>query len=69
MFAVFQQAMSDLTAEEGLAIRDAYDFARFQTVVDIGGARGGLSARLLPISGQSCGRGKRIQQDIPQRVG
>jgi hypothetical protein len=47
MFAVFQQTMSDLTTEEGLAIREAYDFARCQTVVDIGGARGGLLAILL----------------------
>ena len=45
--AVFLQTMSDLTTEEGLAIRDTYDFAHCQTVVDIGGARGGLLAILL----------------------
>ena len=44
---VFLQTMSDLTTEEGLAIRDTYDFAHYQTVVDIGGARGGLLAILL----------------------
>ena len=46
--AVFLQTMNDFTAEEGLAVREAYDFARCQTVVDVGGARGGLLAILLP---------------------
>jgi SAM-dependent methyltransferase len=45
--AMFQQTMSDLSAEEGLAIRDAYDFADCHTVVDVGGGRGGLLAILL----------------------
>jgi hypothetical protein len=45
--AVFQQTMSDLSADEGLAIRDAYDFARCHTVVDLGGGRGGLLAIVL----------------------
>jgi hypothetical protein len=45
--AVFQQTMSDLSAEEGLAVRDAYDFAGCHTVVDVGGGHGGLLAILL----------------------
>src|SRR2546426_12032104 len=45
--AVFQQTMSDLSADEGLAVRDAYDFARCHTVGDVGGGRGGLLALLL----------------------
>src|SRR5215467_9085109 len=45
--AVFQQTMSDLSADEGLAVRDAYDFAGCHTVVDVGGGRGGLLAILL----------------------
>ena len=45
--AVFQQTMSDLSAEEGLAVRDAYDFTGGHTVVDVGGGRGGLLAILL----------------------
>ena len=44
---VLQQAMSDLSTQEGLAIRDAYDFTSCQTVVDVGGGRGGLLATLL----------------------
>ena len=47
VLAVFQQTMSDLSADEGLAIRDAYDFAGCHTVVDVGGGRGGLLAILL----------------------
>src|SRR5262245_31984448 len=39
--------MSDRSAEEGLVIRDAYDFAGCRTVVDVGGGRGGLLAILL----------------------
>ena len=42
--AVFQQTMSDLSSDEGLAVRDAYDFARCHTVVDVGGGRGGVGA-------------------------
>src|SRR5262245_42520822 len=45
--AVFQQTMSDLSADEGLAVRDAYDFSGCHTVVDVGGGRGGLLAILL----------------------
>jgi hypothetical protein len=45
--AVLQQAMSDLSIQEGIAVRDAYDFSRCHTVVDVGGGRGGLLATLL----------------------
>jgi Dimerisation domain/O-methyltransferase domain len=41
--ALFQQTMSDLSAEEGLAVRDAYDFAGCHTVVDVGAADAGGS--------------------------
>jgi hypothetical protein len=44
---VLQQAMSDLSTQEGLAIRDAYDFTSCQTLVDVAGGRGGLLATLL----------------------
>jgi hypothetical protein len=47
LLAVFQQAMSDLSTQEGLAVREAYDFAGSRTVVDVGGGRGGLLAVLL----------------------
>jgi hypothetical protein len=39
--AVFQQTMSDLSADEGLAVRDAYDFAGCHTVVDLAADAGG----------------------------
>jgi hypothetical protein len=47
VLAVFQQAMSDLSTQEGLAIREAYDFAGCRMVVDVGGGRGGLLTILL----------------------
>src|SRR5262245_30379063 len=45
--AVFQQTMRDLSADEGLAVRHAYDFSGCHTVVDVGGGRGWLLAILL----------------------
>jgi hypothetical protein len=45
--AVFDRAMADLTRRSQRLIMDAYDFARFATVVDVGGGRGALLAMLL----------------------
>jgi hypothetical protein len=45
--AVLQQAMSDLSIQESLAVREAYDFAPYHTIVDVGGGHGGLLATLL----------------------
>lgn len=45
--ASFDRAMSDLTRRSQRLIMDAYDFARFTTVVDVGGGRGALLATLL----------------------
>jgi 2-polyprenyl-3-methyl-5-hydroxy-6-metoxy-1,4-benzoquinol methylase len=43
---VFNQAMSELSAADGPAIAQAYDFGRFQRIMDIGGGDGTL-ARLI----------------------
>jgi hypothetical protein len=45
--AAFDRAMTDLTRRSQRFIMDAYDFARFTTVVDVGGGRGALLAILL----------------------
>jgi hypothetical protein len=45
--AAFDRAMADLTRRSQRLIMDAYDFARFATVVDVGGGRGALLAMLL----------------------
>ena len=45
--AVFNRAMADLTRRSQRLIMDAYDFAGFATVVDVGGGRGALLAVLL----------------------
>ena len=45
--AIFDAAMSSRASLMVPAIREAYDFGRFQTVVDIGGGRGHLLSALL----------------------
>jgi hypothetical protein len=45
--AVFDAAMSSVSGQEAAALRDAYDFSRFGTLVDVGGGRGLVLAGLL----------------------
>jgi O-methyltransferase domain len=44
--AVFDAAMSSVSGQEAAALRDAYDFSRFGTLVDVGGGRGLVLASL-----------------------
>ena len=43
----FNQAMADFTSQVGLAVMLAYDFSRFQTLVDVGGGHGLLLRKIL----------------------
>ena len=45
--AIFDLAMESLTGVSNRALLDAYDFGRFETVVDVGGGNGALLAALL----------------------
>jgi hypothetical protein len=45
--AIFDAAMSSVSGQEGAALRDACDFSRFSTLVDVGGGRGLVLAGLL----------------------
>lgn len=45
--AVFDAAMSSVSGQEATAIREAYDFAQFGTLVDVGGGLGLVLAGLL----------------------
>jgi precorrin-6B methylase 2 len=45
--ATFDRAMADLTRTANRALLDAYDFGRFNTLVDVGGGRGALLAGVL----------------------
>ena len=45
--AVFDAAMTSISTSAAVSIVQAYDFARFSTIVDIGGGRGGLLAAIL----------------------
>jgi hypothetical protein len=44
---IFSQSMASLSATENEAIAKAYDFSRFETLVDVGGAHGHLLAAIL----------------------
>ena len=46
--AIFDRAMADLTRRSHASVMAAYDFGRFDTVVDVGGGNGALLASLLP---------------------
>lgn len=45
--AVFNEALTSVSKQEAIAIRDAYDFSAVSTVVDVGGGRGLLLSTLL----------------------
>ncbi|MGH3546575.1 MAG: methyltransferase [Pseudonocardiaceae bacterium] len=45
--AVFDAAMTSVSTNESVSIAGAYDFGRFNTIVDVGGGRGGLLAAIL----------------------
>lgn len=45
--AVFNQAMTEFTAQEATAVIRAYDFARFDTIVDVGGGKGSFLTAIL----------------------
>jgi hypothetical protein len=45
--AIFDAAMSSVSGQEATALRDAYNFSQFNTLVDVGGGRGLVLATLL----------------------
>jgi O-methyltransferase domain/Dimerisation domain len=45
--AIFDRAMTDLSRRTNGAVLEAYDFSRFDTVIDVGGGRGALLAAIL----------------------
>jgi hypothetical protein len=45
--AVFDAAMASISTNESVSIVKAYDFSRFNTIVDVGGGRGGLLTAIL----------------------
>ncbi len=45
--AIFDAAMTSISTNESVSIAKAYDFNRFNTIVDVGGGRGGLLAAIL----------------------
>lgn len=45
--AIFNEAMTSVSGREAAAVRDAYDFSGFQTLVDVGGGHGILLTTIL----------------------
>ncbi len=45
--AVFNEHQTNMTRQDAAAVVAAYDFARFTTVVDVGGGHGALTAAIL----------------------
>ncbi|MDQ4102725.1 MAG: hypothetical protein M3186_03035 [Actinomycetota bacterium] len=45
--AIFDAAMTSFSASETASVVEAYDFSRFNTIVDVGGGRGGLLSAIL----------------------
>jgi hypothetical protein len=61
---LFNEGITSRGGQENDAIVAAYDFARFATVVDIGGGEGGLLAAILSATGTTRG----ILFDLPHVV-
>ena len=53
--AIFDEAMTSLTAASNAAILAAYDFGRFGTIVDVGGGNGAFLASILEAHPSSRG--------------
>ncbi len=63
--AVFNQAMTEYTAEESIAVINAYDFSKFDKIVDVGSGQGSFMATILKANDKPKG----ILFDLPQGVG
>ncbi len=62
--AVFNQAMTEYAAEETIAVINAYDFSKFDKIVDVGGGQGSFMATILKANDEPKG----ILFDLPQGV-
>ncbi len=58
----FNAAMVELSEVVGAAVVEAYDFSRFEKIVDVGGGHGGLLTAILKASEQPRG----VIFDLPQ---
>ena len=45
--AIFNEAMTSVSRQEAIAVREAYDFSPFRTLVDVGGGHGFLLTTIL----------------------
>jgi SAM-dependent methyltransferase len=61
---VFNKAMAELSAADGPVITQAYDFGRYQTIIDIGGGQGTLARCIAAKAPQA----KIIVNDLPHVI-
>ncbi|MCP4540330.1 MAG: methyltransferase [Chloroflexi bacterium] len=62
--AVFNQAMTEYTAEESTAVITAYDFSKFVKIVDVGGGQDSFIAAILKANPKPEG----VLFDLPQVI-
>jgi tRNA A58 N-methylase Trm61 len=62
--AVFNQAMTEYTAEESTAVMNAYDFSKFNKIVDVGGGQGSFLQAILKANDKP----KAVLFDLPQGI-
>ncbi len=62
--AVFNQAMTEFTEEESTAVSTAYDFSKFDRIVDMGGGQGSFLAAILRNNVKPMG----VLFDLPQVI-
>src|SRR2546428_7607064 len=62
--AVFKPAMTSGSAQRLPAIRAAFDFSRFERIIDVGGGHGALLAGILAVSQKTRG----VLYDLPNVV-
>jgi hypothetical protein len=61
---IFSQAMTNLGRESAQAVATSYDFSKFSTIVDVGGAQGSLISAIV----QSYPHLKGILFDLPEVI-
>ncbi len=62
--AIFNQAMTEYSVEEVNAVINAYDFSKFDKIVDVGGGQGSFIATILKANDKPKG----VLFDLPQGI-
>lgn len=63
--AIFNQAMTEYTAQESTSVINAYDFSNLEQIVDVGGGQGSFISAVLKANDKARG----VLFDLPQGLG